>query len=453
MKTKFYLSTLLVLVVIARGQTINITHDGRRFKGEIIKTFTVSGGGALDMKVSGGDITVTGEERNSVEITEAFRINTYTESDAREILQTEQTRYLQRGNTIIIQTSPQRSRRYSSDFNVKIPHEFDLQIFTSGGDIDVSKVGGKVNLNTSGGDIEMFGLKGQITARTSGGDVCLTRSAGNVTLSTSGGDLAIRELVGDLNATTSGGDIDLKDVQANGQVSTSGGDINLLGVKAKAFKAVTSGGDIGADKIDADLFLRTSGGDLVIGEIKNNLEAHTSGGDVDIRKVEKNLKASTSGGDIRVGVVKGYCELRTSGGDIEVGKTLDLLAYTSGGNILVNGALGTVEAHTSGGDIETHKLYIKGVSNNSLNLETSGGNILVYVPENLPANIDAAVIINKRWNADAGINSDFPIKIVREEKGSRLYLYGKGVINGGGDIIKLRTVDGSIRIIKSTATK
>lgn len=443
---------LAVMIGWAYGQSPKIWQEGGRFRAEIVRSFDIPAGGAVEMQISGGDIRIRGEQRENIEVLERIQISTRSESGAKEILQAEQTRYAQRGKSLFIQTPPERSRRYSSDFELCVPHQMDLKVNTSGGDVSVAQIGGTLYLSTSGGDIELLGIKGQVEAKTSGGDLTLHKIAGVARISTSGGDIEVSEMYGELQGSTSGGDVEVRSSQVDGQISTSGGDINLVELKGKTFRATTSGGDIGVDKTDCDLFVRTSGGDLVIGTVNNNLEAYTSGGDIDIKIVEKNIKASTSGGDIRVGVVKGFGDLRTSGGDIEVGQALDLKVETSGGDIRIDGLIGKLEASTSGGDIEAHKELVKGVKINAMNLKTSGGDIEVYLPANLPATIDAEIVMS-RHSSDAVIDSDFPLQILREEKGSRVYLYGRGMINGGGDLIRLRTSEGSIRILKARVSK
>jgi DUF4097 and DUF4098 domain-containing protein YvlB len=443
---------MLVLVGLALCQEPKLIQDGTRYKGELVQKFAIASGGGVEMRISGGDVQVIGEERGDIEIRERFQIIARSETSARSILEAEKAQYQQRGKIVSLQTPPNRSRHYHSDFEVRAPHQTNLKINTAGGDIDVAKIGGVLSLATSGGDIELFGIKGEIEAHTSGGDLNLSKIVGRAQIATSGGDIDIQEFAGELNGSTSGGDICIRNSQIDGQVNTSGGDIDIVELKGKNFKATTSGGDIGIDKAENDLYVRTSGGDLLIGTVTNNLEAYTAGGDIEIKAVERNLKANASGGSIRVGAIKGYAELHTSGGDVEIGQAVELKISTSGGNIVINGVLGRVEAQSSGGDIEAHKLYVKGSPSNAMALKASGGDITVYLPANLPANLNAEIIMS-RHNGKSVIDSDFPIKIQREEKGARIYLYGTGAINGGGDEIRLRTSEGDIRIIKSGVSK
>ncbi|HPC35015.1 MAG TPA: DUF4097 family beta strand repeat-containing protein [Candidatus Marinimicrobia bacterium] len=442
------LSFLILLMMISIGAAPDqLEFDGRQYVGDIVKIFAVGSKGELIMERVSGDVTIEGEARQDVMVIEKFKIDAYSEANARQILNEEKARFQQRGNKVTV-TGKEHSRRYSSDFIVKVPFNFNTTVQTSGGDISITEVIGLQNLNTSGGDIEISECKGDLKSNTSGGDIKIKRFEGNLNVNTSSGDIDINSFNGELWATTSGGDITLDRIQVNGQVNTSGGDIDIVNLRAKTFSARTSGGDIGADKVEAELTLNTSGGDIVIGQIEGNVEIHTSGGDIEVRQINKNLKATTSGGDINVGLVKGYCYVRTSGGNIEVDRAYDLEAITSGGDILADGIVGYIYARTSGGDIEARKLFKPDVKNNAIDLETSGGEIEVVLPANLNANIDAEITVTSRRYADVNIHSDFPIQKSHEIKGSRIYIYARGKINKGGDLVRLRTVNGNINIVK-----
>jgi len=439
---------ILLMIGSVSASSDKFEFDGKQYVGNIVKIFAVGTKGDLVMERVSGDVTIEGEARRDVMIVEKFKIDAYSEVNAHQILNKEKARFQQRGNKVIV-TGNEHSRRYSSDFIVKVPLTFNTTVQTSGGDININKVSGLQNLNTSGGDIEISECSGELKSHTSGGDIKIQQVAGNLSVNTSGGDIEIELFDGELWANTSGGDINLDKIQGNGQVNTSGGDINIVNLRAKTFSAKTSGGDIGADKVQAELTLRTSGGDIIIGQIEGNLEIQTSGGDIEVRQVNKNLKATTSGGDINIGLIKGYCYVRTSGGNIEVDRAYDLEAITSGGDILAKGVVGYIYARTSGGDIEAHKLFNPDVKNNAIDLETSGGEIEVILPANLNADIDAEITVTSRRYADVNIHSDFPVQKNHEIKSSRIYIYARGKINQGGNLVKLRTINGNINILKA----
>ena len=139
-----------------------------------------------------------------------------------------------------------------------------------------------------------------------------------------------------------------------------------------------------------------------------NVDVRTGGGGIDIDDLEGNVLAHTSGGGIDVGDVTGDLMVRTAGGGIEVeGSGGSIAVRTSGGGIVIEDAGGPVSAQTSGGGIR-----LDGAAG-WVDVHTSGG----------------------------GINLD-----TIDESSRRIEARGK--LNGGGDLSRLRTTNGDIKIQK-----
>jgi len=440
---------LLIFILIAAVDATaqQFEYDGKYYRGEIKKKYDIPENGLLNMKNINGDVKIVGETRNNILVTERYRISAYSDASAQSIFNDSHTKYIFKGKTLIIEGAS-GSRRYQSNFLIQIPAKFNLDVQASGGDLVTETVSGQINLRTSGGDIDIVDLNGKIDIYTSGGDLTIRQCRKDLNATTSGGDISINKFSGQLQAKTSGGDINIENLDGNGEIKTSGGDIYLTKIKGDRFNATTSGGDIGADYIDTQLELSTSGGDINIGQARANAWLHTSGGDIQIDEVSGNLEANTSGGDISVKYVKGTAVLHTSGGDIEIERALNnVKATTSGGDIILSYVTGSVYARTSGGDIELEKHLEKTNKDNSIDLASSGGDIAIAIPDNMPADIYAKITIYNKWDNNQ-IRSDFPIAITREVKDSKVVITGQGRINGGGDAINLETSSGDIIIHK-----
>jgi hypothetical protein len=73
------------------------------------------------------------------------------------------------------------------------------------------------------------------------------------------------------------------------------------------------------------------------------------------------------------------------------------------------------------------------------------GDVYVYLPTNVPLTIDAAI----ETAAGRQIQSDFPLNIQGDkEELVPSTLRGHGNLNGGGEVLKIRTVAGNIEIRK-----
>lgn len=179
--------------------------------------------------------------------------------------------------------------------NVSIKGDFDRSGFSFGSsNIRVSyKItlpeNYNVELDTSGGAIEIENLIGKIDAYTSGGSISLEDILGDVNIKTSGGGLDLDNIIGEINAKTSGGGITLKlpkNPNKASNVKTSGGSITAYLAKDVAvnLSAKTSGGSVSSDfEINGKMTKRSMEGTINGGGPKLTLK--TSGGSVRIKEI------------------------------------------------------------------------------------------------------------------------------------------------------------------------
>lgn len=415
MRQKLYvLAGLLALFMVPlKAQTIE---GGRgRYTSTIEKEFTVTPGGNLVMEVEGGDIRITSWEKGSVQVRETLTMRVFTRAEAEEIVKKLNASYSQEGSTLTIRTEESGHSLREHLYEITLPQKFNLDLKTAGGDLEVSKVDGRLQMATSGGDVVLSSLSGTIEARTSGGDLNLETISGRISAATSGGDVVATAIFAEGDLQTSGGDVSVENATQRLGLATSGGDMVLKDM-AGSFTAATSGGDISLTNFSgAQGSLKTSGGDLLVQKSAGQLELSTSGGDIDCQEIRKSLSAFTSGGDIQVRDLRAAAELRSSGGDITAIMTLKDFRVP-----------------------------------HSLRAETTGGEIRVTLPAKLPANLEAEIWLQRRADPDErnDIYSDFPLTKLPPDETSNRILRSKGEINGGGDRIYLKTTGGDITITK-----
>jgi hypothetical protein len=178
------------------------------------------------------------------------------------------------------------------------------------------------------------------------------------------------------------------------EIHTGGGSIKVSGLRGGA-EVKTSGGPIEVNGLSGNLEAYTSGGSIHLREVTGNAQAGTSGGPIDVEALDGNLQAHTSGGPIRIDRVSGYVEARTSGGSIRA-------TYSPG--------------NRRGGE-----------------LESSGGSIEVAIDRATNLNLEAST-------SGGSVSSDFPV--VGTVSRSKM----RGAIGSGGELLRLHTSGGSIRI-------
>lgn len=151
---------------------------------------------------------------------------------------------------------------------------------------------------------------------------------------------------------------------------------------------------------------------------RQNLDLRTSGGDIDLDRLQGEFNARTSGGDIDADEIDGPADAHTSGGDIEIGN-----------------AAAALDARTAGGDIE---VSFSGAAAAGGELRTMGGDVTVYLPDDAQVEIDANAM-------GGGVSSEFEGADTRSSSGrNSLDL----TLNGGGPELVLRTMGGSVRILR-----
>ncbi len=267
----------------------------------------------------------------------------------------------------------------------------------------------------------------------------------NLDIETQGGDVTVeRPLQGEIRATTAGGDIRTKDVSGLLHAETAGGSI-MLGNIGNGLKAETAGGSIQVGDVKGDTTLETSGGEIVTGQVDGTLNAETAGGDVVIGGATGSVVAQTAGGQIRIGPAGGSVRAETAGGSIWLqGARGRVVVETAGGSIDLFKIQGAIRASTAAGRILA-QIDANRKTFGASELETSMGDVQVFLPPDLSLTIDAAI----EMAAGHRILSDFPLEIQGEQaefvEGE---IRGRGALNGGGEVLRIRTENGNIEIRK-----
>jgi DUF4097 and DUF4098 domain-containing protein YvlB len=356
----------------------------------------VKEGARLLLQVDNGAVSIRPVPGDKVSCVVTLRAYTFDEAEARRLFDKFQltARSVETGGVYITSESPKRARHginFRVQFQITVPQRYNLDVETQGGDIAVeAPLEGEARLTTAGGDVRVSGLTGAGRIETAGG---------SITLGIIGNDVVAR---------TAGGSIRVSDVKGDALLETSGGEI-VTGTVGGALKAETAGGDV------------------VVGGALGQVLARTAGGQIQIGPTGSSVRAETAGGSIRLHGARGRVVAETAGGSI------DLLEVES-----------AVRASTVAGRILaefncTQKTF--GPSQ----LETSMGDVYVYLPSNVPITIDAAI----ETAAGREIHSDFPLEIQGDkEELVPSTLRGHGTLNGGGEVLRIRTVAGNIEIRK-----
>jgi TonB family protein len=292
-------------------------------------------------------------------------------------------------------------------FEVAVPAGYNIDINTGIGDIETQDIGGTASLFTEGGNIRT-GRIGFVGYR----NVAQGRPVAK--FSTQGGHIQVQDVMGNLDAFTAGGHI------VAGNIS---GDAVLR----------SGGGHIRAGQISGRAQLETDGGNITLKQAGSFVSVRTGGGQIDFGEVRGSVRAQTGGGGIRIITVSGPMEVESNGGSICLTRVAGAVqAATAGGTIQ---AWINPDGNSSGG-----KVNLAGASQ----LSSGAGDITVFLPRNLAVNIDAVV----ENGGLSRIDADPALLLNIQPMGNRSAgpVRAIGALNGGGEVLKLRTTVGKIRL-------
>lgn len=383
---------LLLSVSFASAQQKDIHRAGNHWEQEI--TGSLSASPNLTVRVDVGSVHVEGGPQGGIIYKITKRSYAGSEEQASREFESYRVNASTRGDTAFIEADWEGSghpHKFSSEFELRVPKNTALvKIETDGGNIFTANVNGQVKAESGGGTIKLDGIGGDVTGETGGGAIDVGDVGGNLKLETGGGSIRIASAKGNVYAETGGGSVNLVSAMQGAVLQTGGGSITVQTCKGP-------------------------------------------------------VKASTGGGSIELGAVGGPAEIETGGGSIKlISATGQVKAQSGGGTIELNG-VPAAHVETGAGPIIA-KLVSSGLEENST-LETSVGDITVYLDPNIKVSVRAAIDLANGHS----IRSDFSQIHVNTEGGQwgPKTASAEGSLNGGGPTLKIHTTTGNISILRA----
>lgn len=218
-------------------------------------TFAVQPGARLEVRNTGGDITVRTWTRNEVRIEaeHAQRTEVEVESSGSVVRVRARSRFGP-GNTV--------------DYRITVPAAMSLDLSGMNADVDVQGARGEVSAQSVQGGITIRGGRGNVSARTVQGEVLVEGAEGQVRAASTSGEVRVVGGSGEVYAESVSGDVFLERV-ASGRVEagTVSGDVYYDGTiqPRGRYSFVTHSGDVMAsvqEGADVTVAVATMNGDL-----------------------------------------------------------------------------------------------------------------------------------------------------------------------------------------------
>lgn len=385
-KTLIKIAVLLAATLCAAQQG-SVQRDGSSWTDNFNGTLT--GARNLHIKIEVGSVHIQGG--SSQGITYAIRNRSYEGSEDRARRQFEEYKIsaYTRGDTAWItgEWEGGRPHKFSSEVTVSVPRDIEaVKIETEGGDIVATAISGRVDAESGGGSIHLDDIGGAINAETGGGAIDVGNVGGDLSLHTGGGSIHIGSAKGKIEAESGGGSLELVSGMQGASLETGGGSIHV-------------------DKCTGKVKVSTGGGSIDLGEINGPVQMETGGGTLKLSSATGAVKAETGGGTIEL--------------------------------------WGVPSAHVETGAGAITAKFISAAQRSDSVLETSVGDITVYLLPNLNVTVEASIEAANGHH----IVSDFPeIKVQSEGGPWEKLVSAEGNLNGGGPVLKVRTTMGNIYI-------
>jgi DUF4097 and DUF4098 domain-containing protein YvlB len=392
LKDAIKLASIPVLVVALASLTLcqetRVYREGSNWVQEM--TGDLGAAKNLRVKLAAGSVRVQGGSQAGVTYVIHRKAYTSSEDKARREFESYRINTYVKGDTAwIVAESSRRDSKCSDEFVINVPRNLDsAKVETGGGNVNATAVAGRVELSSGGGSIRVDDIGGEVVAETGGGSIDVGSVEGSVNLETGGGSIKVASAKGEIKAESGGGSV-----------------LVLSGLQGAV--------------------LETGGGSIRVDKCSGRVKATTGGGSVDLGEIGGPAEIETGAGSIRLASAKGRVQ-----------------AETGGGSIQLDGAT-SVQAETSAGGIVVKLLSSEGTDGrNNSTLETSAGDIPVYLANDLAISIRAEIEIA---NGHA-IHTDFSDIHVSSEGGpwGPKTVTAEGQLNGGGPVLKVRTNSGNV---------
>jgi len=209
--------------------------------------------GTVNISCPGGDVKVTGTERNQIVV--------HARTERGPI------RFTSNGSTARIE--PANGRGCSdANFEVSVPAGVRLTAGTWSGSLIVRGVHGEIEAHAQSGDIEVYDAGDRLEVETLSGDVTVKGVRGDVSIHTLSGDVNLDHAAAGVEVETVSGDIDL-DAITSRQIRTNStsGDLTFAGTIADGgrYEFQTHSGEIRLElpaNVGAQLSLSTFSGEI-----------------------------------------------------------------------------------------------------------------------------------------------------------------------------------------------
>jgi Toastrack DUF4097 len=191
-----------------------------------------------------------------------------------------------------------------------------------------------------------------------------------------------------------------------------------------------SASDITASMVDGEMETRRFNGQISISATDGDIHATHLSGNAEVSLVDGDFTSEECTGHLSMRSIDGNMHVKDFQGSVE--------AKSGDGDLNLEGVFQSLNSRTTDGNMEI-RARSGSTTQNNWSIHSGDGDLVVYLPNPFPANVDLKT-------GDGKIVTSFPIEI--SGRISERNVSGK--MNGGGNLLAIETRDGDITIMQSS---
>src|SRR5215470_12099633 len=167
--------------------------------------YPISAQGTLSIENASGNIRVQGWDGSTVKVVARRR------AESKDVLANMRVDASSAGGNVVIKSVyPSHCRDCDIAYDIQLPRSAAVTAKDSSGDVAVTGIGGRLDLETASGNIDIRQAGGPIDARAASGNINVTGTAQSLHARTSSGNVKVDGASGSVDARASSGNVSLR---------------------------------------------------------------------------------------------------------------------------------------------------------------------------------------------------------------------------------------------------
>ncbi len=195
------------------------------------------------VRIGGGTVTVTAEDRPSAEVA----VGPYDDSEAsRKTAANTKVKFT--GDRLLVETTDNSggwSRRSGHiRVDLRVPLDSQLQAQTGSADIQTDGRLAEAVIHTGSGDIYVRTTAGDLAVESGSGDVRADEVGGSLRVSTASGDVSTTTVIGPVVVDVASGDVEIEEASGPVKASSASGNIHIAAARGGQIRLDSASGDV-----------------------------------------------------------------------------------------------------------------------------------------------------------------------------------------------------------------